>query len=124
MPYVRSQAAYADFIKGRDVDSALHREDGAAGYCIGIVSEARAGDEVITQQQYDSEKAATQSYNAAIPLPAAAPTPPDPDVELAAAISAVSTAGIVDVAAKKALDDLKAALLGSKSKGKVKGRPV
>ena len=124
MPYVRSLALYQDFLKGRDVDSALHREDGAAGYCIGIVTALRAGDEEITEQQYETEKAAIQSYNAAIPAPAPKPEPPNPDDELAAAITSVSTSGIVDVAAKKAIEDLKAALLGSRAAGAVRGRPV
>lgn len=70
MPYVRSQASYAAFITGRDVDSALHREDGAAGYVVGIVAALRAGDEEITAQEYEAEKAAIQAYNAALPAPA------------------------------------------------------
>lgn len=87
MPYVRSQATYTDFITGRDVDSALHREDGAAGYCIAFVEFPRAGDETITEQQYATEKAAIVVHNAAIPA-----TPQlDPAAVQKAAFDALAT---------------------------------
>jgi hypothetical protein len=46
------------------------------------------------------------------------------DDELAAAITAVDTTGIVDPAAKAAVDALKAALLGKTRAGRVAGKPV
>lgn len=45
---------------------------------------------------------------------------PDPSEELEAAIASVSTASIVDPAAKAALDELKQALTGKIRQGKVK----
>lgn len=69
-----------------------------------------------------AEQAISRWATAAFGAP---PAPePNPDVELADAIAAVVTTGIADPAAKRAIDELKAALLGSNSQGKVKGRPV
>jgi hypothetical protein len=46
------------------------------------------------------------------------------DDELAAAIAAVDTTGIVDPAAKAAVDALRDALLGRTRPGRVAGRPT
>jgi len=52
------------------------------------------------------------------------PIPPDPDAELTKAVEGVDTSGILDPATKRAVDDLKAALLGAGRAAKVKGRPA
>ena len=88
MNHVRSSASYKEFIAGRDVDSAMHREDGGAGYCIGIVETPRAGDEVISATQYLAEAEAIQAYNAALPPRPPKVVEPTPIEALVKAISA------------------------------------
>jgi hypothetical protein len=52
------------------------------------------------------------------------PVQPNPDAELAAAITAVDTSKIGDAATKAALNALKAALVGSGKPSAVAGRPT
>ena len=72
----------------------------------------RAGEVEITQAEYETTSATSNAWNAKI-VAKEPPAKPDPDAELAAAIAAAT-----DIAG------LKAALLGNKGAGKVKGRPV
>ena len=77
MPFVRSALSYPAFIADRDVNDSVHREDGADGYVIGEVEEARSTDEEITQAQYATEAHAIGKYNRDhLPLPEPKPTPP------------------------------------------------
>lgn len=92
MPTVRSTVPYADFIAGRDVDSALHREDGAAGYCIGVVPAVREGDEAIDEATYAAEAEAIAAHNAALPEPDPPASPPDVNGYLLAAMGALASA--------------------------------
>ena len=114
MPHVMSAktVGYDAFISGRDVDSAMHREDGSEGVCVGIVGTPRAGDEIITEQQYQSIGEEIAIYNAALPSDAPAPQL-NPDTALLAAISAART-----------LDDLKRALTGADVPFSVSARNV
>lgn len=68
MPHVRFDGSYSEFIKGRDVSEAIHRENGSGG--IGFVNtiDLKAGDEEISSSVYEFEKNAIQVQNAAMPL--------------------------------------------------------
>ena len=92
MKHVRSLVSYLTFISGRDVDSSLHREDNSPGYCIGMVEVVHAGDEEITAEQYATEQAAIEQYNAGLPPPA---PPPSPELVApsAATVAAYTVAG-------------------------------
>jgi hypothetical protein len=68
------------------------------------------------------EGAIRQAVSSHDPTPP--PPPPDPDAELAAAIAAVDTTGIVDPAAKAAVEALKGALLGKVRAGRVAAQPT
>lgn len=77
MPYVKFTGAYGDFIAGRDVESAVHYEDGSADTCIGIVRLQRDGETEISQAEYEQLKSVILDYNRDhLPVP---PDPPVPD---------------------------------------------
>lgn len=63
--YVKFSGPYADFIAGRDVDSALHYADGSDDTCIGIVGDLRAGDVLIEEAEYLSLAQAISAHNIA-----------------------------------------------------------
>jgi hypothetical protein len=71
----------------------------------------------------DADEAAIAAVVAAHDPTPPAP-PPDPNTELTAAIAAVDTTGIVDPAAKAAVEALRDALLGRTRPGRVAGRPT
>lgn len=78
MPYVRFTGTYRDFITGRDVDSAVHYEDGSDQTNVGFVRELKAGDVEIEEAEYESVKATIRQYNEAnTPPPPVRPPPPD-----------------------------------------------
>lgn len=99
MPYVRSNAAYQDFIKGRDVDSALHYEPCCVGPCIGIVEVLRDTDEVIDKATYDTEAVVIKQHNLDHYVAPVVPTPVPTANELLAAEMAGLTAAISDLKA-------------------------
>lgn len=101
MTLVRSLLPYPAFIAARVVINALHREDGADGYIVGEVSDVRADDEEITQDEYDTEAQTIRDYNAAIPKSPEPPPPPDRDADLETALEGATTI----VAMKTALLD-------------------
>lgn len=70
MPYVKFSGEYGAFITGRDVDSALHYEDASDETCVGVVPEARKGEEVIDEAEYERLAGVIKAYNATIPTPA------------------------------------------------------
>lgn len=94
MPYVKFTGSYADFTTGRDMNSALHYENGSTLTSIGVVEAVRAGDTEIYVAEYDTLKATIAAYNAAN---APAPPAPPPDVTAAklAVMTTISAATIV-----------------------------
>lgn len=112
MIIVRSILSYQDFIqRGTGVDSAMHRNDGAPGFVIGIVDAAAPDDEEITQEQYDTEAAAILAYNEALPV-----EPSDPIV-LSAEEQAEADFDAAVVAANN-FGELKAALIDLRPRGR------
>ena len=85
MPYVKSSGTYNDFLKGREVESAVHREDNSTGWVVGYVAtkDIKVSDTQITPTEYDSIVADIRSYNLSLPVPPAPPTP----AEIAKAIA-------------------------------------
>ncbi len=95
MPTVRSLLSYEEFLAGRSVSNAVHREDRAVGYVVGDVDEARDGDEEITEAVAATERQAIRDYNAAIPVPPEPPPSLSRDAALEAALE--DTATIADM---------------------------
>ena len=67
MVLVKSGLPYEEFIRGRTVVNAMHREDDSAGDCIAEVDEARSGDTEIDDSTYTSIASEIKSYNDSIP---------------------------------------------------------
>ena len=109
---------YRGFRHNGGVTSRIDRRDGGVftreedEIACGEVAAALAVPRTeVTVFKSDTDPAAQVTVT--IPPSPSSPVPPDPDRELAAAIEGATT-----------LAELKAALLGQKSQGKVKGRPV
>jgi hypothetical protein len=87
--YIRADVPYGQFSVGRDLESALHHEDGAPG-CIALVEDGdvRPSDLRIDRATYDAEALVIRSYNAALPVP---PKPPTPKDDLRTAVRAATT---------------------------------
>lgn len=75
---VKTHSSYADFSNGRDVDSALHREDGSPGWTVGWLDDSQLAvtDERITPAEYSLLAADIKAYNAALPAPPPLPLTP------------------------------------------------
>lgn len=81
------------------------------------------GTDLVLQVPDGADEAAIRTVVAAHDSTPLAP-PVDPNEELSAAITSVDTSTITDEATKKAIDDLKAALLGQTRQGRVSGRRI
>ena len=99
MLYVRSRATYNNFITGRDVDSAVHREPCCSGYVIGMVGQPRQGDEIITLEEYEAEAALIKQHNIDHYVAPVKPTPPPTLGALLAPEMAGLTAAIAELKA-------------------------
>ena len=104
MAYVRVPAG-----GGVTSDDAQLRSDDQSG--VAVVAVVPQGFVEIDQATYATEKAAVLSFNRSYVPPK--PTVTDPDEELMSAIENATT-----------LAELKLALRGMKSKGRVKARPI
>lgn len=74
MILIKSTVSYNEFTSGRDVDSAVHMEDGSSGDVVGRIEEAmlRPSDLEIDESEYAQIVLQIQTYNAAnLPAPLA-----------------------------------------------------
>lgn len=95
---VKSEVSYSAFCRGRDIDSAVHREDDTPGFIIGLVDEAtlQSTDIRITEAEYHILMDELKAYNAAYMaertrLARLAPQP-DPVADLVTELNKIFTA--------------------------------
>ncbi len=88
MPLVRFAGSYGDFIAGRTVSEAVHREDGTDGV-VGFVDDVRDDDEEITANDHAAEAGLIRDYNAAL-VPSEPPPSPPALAERLAGITSVA----------------------------------
>lgn len=104
------------------IGTSLGQRDGCANENIDAATEQAIRDALA---QPNGGVTLSEDHATVTALPAAsAPARVDHSAELARAITAVDTSLILDVPTKRAIDALKAALLGEVRPGRVAGRPV
>jgi len=71
---VKSEQTYEEFITGRDVDAAVHREDGSLGPVAGWVEVPRETDMPINEAEYEAISLGIRAHNDSLPPPPPSPT--------------------------------------------------
>ena len=66
--WVKSRASYLEFTRGRDTESALHREDNSAGDVCGWVEVSRADDVEISRADYETLSRTIRKFNDTLPV--------------------------------------------------------